>query len=889
MGSTRTTKSPMAIHEASPLLEPKAPSIRINNPNPPPIGFGSNIPSREPRNNSSTSPEPLDFSVTAFKIEPAHNRSQSPRQRDGRSKTLNKIEAEKASRENSRLHTPLSEQGSQLSLFGSDGAKRHSYIMDGSGEEKAHLPEGVRKMSARDQNRWISAAGPKKVQTLKPPPMPKPTVGQLRRAQAEDPTRSKKPPMRAPLQRPDPPLLRPRSRGEEMAVSNLTVVKPLFEGEQAERGMLQLDGFLLLQVACAELPEEVETADLSGRSIFRVEEADLPHFTNLRDINVSDNMISSLMPLSGLPSLKYLQASANGFSSLAVAPGMLSSLQVLDLSFNNLSAAMAFDQLCDLPSLKKLDLSGNSMPQLPSTIIGFTALEHLSLACNGLRGRSLLSLQRLPSLKKLHLQDNIISKLPEWDATEPFPALEEIDLTNNHIRHASAIVSLEELPSLCRVVLAGNPLSSKANLAAKRAVRAIDAEYRAAGLPELTANPDKVLQAAVAPEPSAILLALPSPADELSVAATLPVSEEPSSQLSRIRVELNAPQLKPPSLSDTYTVAKIPVVIDETAKPLPDPNNPLAGMTGMVRDEDINHNAVMEAFGRLNSEIVGWGVHAEEVGYGLEPVHEGLEEDVEGAGEDYADNTFLTGIAMEGLPEEEEVPEEQRGDAAQGTGSRDGSNAPAGEEEDPTVRLAIALGLDPSLLSINSGHLGGDCTAAIKALRFALAHPLVDENEGLRPKPHHFKSTASVRAKQREKLLPLDTPPQALPALDYKVERIQTIEDILSGMKARLEKVETNLVAEIGEESVELALATARLGSAASTASYITGGVSAGSDQPSSTSLAPLSPDTNKLRPSPLGNGSKLSTAGPPAQVPLVPPIAVAQNKAAAASTLGYS
>jgi hypothetical protein len=113
------------------------------------------------------------------------------------------------------------------------------------------------------------------------------------------------------------------------------------------------------------------------------------------------------------------------------------------------------------------------------------------------------------------------------------------------------------------------------------------------------------------------------------------------------------------------------------------------------------------------------------------------------------------------------------------------------------VALALSLGLDPSLLSINSGHLGGDCAAAIKALRFALAHPLVGEDEGLRPKPNHFKSTATVRAKQRERhiaQLPSLPAAPALPALDFKATKIASIEDILAGMKGRLAQVSVTAV-----------------------------------------------------------------------------------------------
>lgn len=43
------------------------------------------------------------------------------------------------------------------------------------------------------------------------------------------------------------------------------------------------------------------------------------------------------------------------------------------------------------------------------------------------------------------------------------------------------------------------------------------------------------------------------------------------------------------------------------------------------------------------------------------------------------------------------------------------------------------------------------------------------------------------------------------PQIDFTLDRIQSIEELLSGMKARLAHVETNIVSEIGQEGVELA------------------------------------------------------------------------------------
>lgn len=54
-------------------------------------------------------------------------------------------------------------------------------------------------------------------------------------------------------------------------------------------------------------------------------------------------------------------------------------------------------------------------------------------------------------------------------------------------------------------------------------------------------------------------------------------------------------------------------------------------------------------------------------------------------------------------------------DSAEGT-ARGGEDLPE-EMKDPTVQLAVELGMDPMHLAIFSGHLGGDCTSAIKALR----------------------------------------------------------------------------------------------------------------------------------------------------------------------------
>lgn len=72
---------------------------------------------------------------------------------------------------------------------------------------------------------------------------------------------------------------------------------------------------------------------------------------------------------------------------------------------------------------------------------------------------------------------------------------------------------------------------------------------------------------------------------------------------------------------------------------------------------------------------------------------------------------------------------------------------------------------------------------AINALRFALAHPLVEADEGLKPAQHHLGMTTAARLKRRDrKLAPLPGAASAAAVAappDIKTVRIQTMEDML--------------------------------------------------------------------------------------------------------------
>jgi hypothetical protein len=98
----------------------------------------------------------------------------------------------------------------------------------------------------------------------------------------------------------------------------------------------------------------------------------------------------------------------------------------------------------------------------------------------------------------------------------------------------------------------------------------------------------------------------------------------------------------------------------------------------------------------------------------------------------YVDRTFMTAVGIVQEDEEEEEQGEDHGPGGAGAGAAPGPPLRAAwrDVEDPTERLALSLGLDPCLLPLHTRALTGDSLAACNALRFALAHPLVEVQAG---------------------------------------------------------------------------------------------------------------------------------------------------------------
>ncbi|XP_040907987.1 X-ray radiation resistance-associated protein 1 [Toxotes jaculatrix] len=187
-----------------------------------------------------------------------------------------------------------------------------------------------------------------------------------------------------------------------------------------------LDGPLLLRLHCVDKPSELCSVDISEQELNSVKPEDLKVFDNVAYIDASINSLS-LGSFSSFVSLRELNLSVNGICNMTFDAPDFPYLEVLDLSYNSLSA----DDIVSigwLPRLKVLHLTGNQLHHLPPHLgfsncestqlpakeedTQFRALEVLMLDDNKLSSGVFSSLTNLKRLKYLNLQGNRISEIP---------------------------------------------------------------------------------------------------------------------------------------------------------------------------------------------------------------------------------------------------------------------------------------------------------------------------------------------------------------------------------------------------------------------------------------------------------------------------------------------
>ncbi|KAM9332545.1 X-ray radiation resistance-associated protein 1 [Pholidichthys leucotaenia] len=290
-------------------------------------------------------------------------------------------------------------------------------------------------------------------------------------------------------------------------------------GVNAPHGVT-LDGPFLLRLHRVDKPFELCSVDISEQNLSAVKGEDFKEFANVAFIDASVNSLS-LGSFSCFLSLRKLDLSLNGICNISFDVTDFPQLEVLDLSYNSLSAD-DLASLGKLSRLKVLHLTGNHLHRLPLNLgssntdttqlpgadegedCHFRALEVLMLDDNRLSSGVFSSLTNLKRLKHLNLQGNRISEIPyaqiirsiktmqispEMQAEEaqtsnvdehlnrilqifhtenweecyqepnlPLPELQFLNLANNKIAKEEALLAAALFPNLCEVDIHSNPL-----------------------------------------------------------------------------------------------------------------------------------------------------------------------------------------------------------------------------------------------------------------------------------------------------------------------------------------------------------------------------------------------------------------------------------------------
>ena len=176
----------------------------------------------------------------------------------------------------------------------------------------------------------------------------------------------------------------------------------------------------------------------------------LEHCTNLTELDLGGNQISSISALSGLIGLYELFLEQNQISDISPLSG-LNGLLRLSLEVNQVSN---LSPLSGLTNLGYLHLQGNQIGNL-SPLSGLTNLYDLYLGVNQVS--DIASLSGLTSLWRLYLDGNQITDI---SALSGLTSLGILNLEGNQIPDIQPLVNNPGLSTGDWVDLAGNPLSS---------------------------------------------------------------------------------------------------------------------------------------------------------------------------------------------------------------------------------------------------------------------------------------------------------------------------------------------------------------------------------------------------------------------------------------------
>ena len=196
---------------------------------------------------------------------------------------------------------------------------------------------------------------------------------------------------------------------------------------------LTLSDCNLSTAAGLENAQNVTYLDLSNNTIRNLEP--LSSMLNLQEVNLKHNAMTSLTALGALTNLTKLDVSYNSLTSIAPIATCVK-LSYLEAGNNSLTNLGAVD---NLPALTHLGVSNNKLTEV-DILAGCTGLTELSIASNDITDISALS--TLVNLEVFDFSYNEVSSLPQWpDGC----ALRTIDGSYNALESISGLKNMQDL------------------------------------------------------------------------------------------------------------------------------------------------------------------------------------------------------------------------------------------------------------------------------------------------------------------------------------------------------------------------------------------------------------------------------------------------------------
>lgn len=203
----------------------------------------------------------------------------------------------------------------------------------------------------------------------------------------------------------------------------------------------------------------LEYLDLSNNAIRDL--SPLSFMASLSHLNLSYNAVTNLNSLSAMTGLIALDISANSLSSVRPLASCVN-LQELNIAYNSVASLSGME---NLTSLTLLDASNNNLTEVES-LAGITSLKQLLLNNNTIL--NITSLSGLTALEYFDFSYNEIEVLPVWSGNS---ALIYINGTNNKL---TSINSLSTCKDLNTVLMNYNNISSVDPLATCRKLVRVD-------------------------------------------------------------------------------------------------------------------------------------------------------------------------------------------------------------------------------------------------------------------------------------------------------------------------------------------------------------------------------------------------------------------------------